>query len=66
MLDLDYLRGDFDAFYPAEVTCCTNGDEIWRGGVDRHLLHTNLPHWCRGGGPMWEQTPQDTSLVRFL
>ena len=49
MLDLDYLRGDFNAFYPAEVTCCTNGDEIWHGGVDRHLLHTNLPHWCRGG-----------------
>ena len=48
---LNYLRGQFWGFMPRRATCCTDGSEIWHGGVHRcRLLHTKFhPHQCSGG-----------------
>jgi len=46
-----YSVSDFEVFHPAGVTYCTDGEEIWRGGVGQsRLIHAKFhSHWCRGG-----------------
>ena len=56
---LVYSEADFEVFRPAGATRCTNGGEIWQGG----LLHAKFhPHQCndKGVGP-----PKLRFLLRF-
>ena len=62
---LVYSEADCEVFRPAGATRCTDGGEIWRGGVpsSTKLLHTQMsPHRCndKDVGP-----PKLKFLIRF-
>jgi len=61
---LSYSEADFEVFRPIGATRCTDGCEIWHGGVDEGpLLRAKFhPHRCndKGIGP-----PQLKLLLRF-
>ena len=45
---LNYSEADFEVFRPVGATRCTDGGEIWHGGVDlRAKFH---PHRCNNKG----------------
>jgi len=59
---LSYSEADFEVFCPAEATCCTDGGEIWQGGVERSLRAKFYPQRCNDNsiGP-----PKLKILVKF-
>ena len=78
---ISYSEADFEVFRPAGATLCTDGGEIWHGGVDqRSTPRCQIsPHRCndKGIGPQhwnfyWNVTkirninaPRGVSLARF-
>ena len=49
----NYAESDFEVFRPAGATRCTDGGEIWHGGVDRNYAGTRadqqkiLRYWTK-------------------
>ena len=40
---ISYLEADFEVIRPAGATRCTDGGEIWQGGVEVHSAVPNSP-----------------------
>jgi len=42
---LSYSENNFEDFRTAQATRCTDGGEIWHGGVGRSRLHSSVPNF---------------------
>jgi len=55
------IRGDFEVFRPAWATRCTDGGEIWHGGVDRSTPRQISPPSVQG----WSMGPKIENFTKI-